>query len=741
MSPCPSPETLSQLARDPSSGSHFATMGSSCPDVAELSGGSERFAADASVSEGRIPGRLAEPEHLHDPRVRDRGRARAGGNGGRLSGVAAATGPPRRHQGRRRERWDRRGGSQRLVLRVAGDRAGPPSQRRPAPRSGHDGGIERVLAGSRSSSRPSKARPRSRPRWSRARARSGRSSISCAASRAKRGCSAINAAIEAAHLGDDGRGFVIVADEVKKLAASTADSAANVAEIEKELHEASRHVEAAIGESAEHRARPGLRPGRRARAVGANAPRRSTSSTARSATSRRSRASRARACRRSRRRRADGAPRAGRRGRRAARGPAGDRRRARTPARIDLDLPPRRPRAPAPSRRRRPGRACPTPLRGAAETPARARRRRPARDPDAGHGDRRLDRAQQLRVARDRAARSRSLHTELGATMHAIDETAGRRERRRRGLAADARLARRDARGLRRLGRRAAARARPRRARARRRAARRDVRRRYLDGERTRRRDPRPDRHDLQRDDAALAQRRDRSRARRRGGQRLRHHRRRDPVAGRDDVARDARDRRRDQRRLRCEPLDDRDDPRTRSSRPSTSTTRRPRMQASIGELRASSTERSTARPRWPGSSSSSSPRSPTCGARPRSRCSGPKATPGAATDGRRIELAMLGMRAHALAARRPLGTVAENIRELGFAVAEEMDGVFDAALDARRRHARATASTRTTSRSPGAAIARLGRLFDVSRVPRPASTRPSSRRATTARSRTASTR
>ena len=61
---------------------------------------------------------------------------------------------------------------------------------------------------------------------------------------------AINAAIEAAHLGDGGRGFVIVADEVRQLAASTAESAANVAGIEKALHEASRQVESAIGESA-----------------------------------------------------------------------------------------------------------------------------------------------------------------------------------------------------------------------------------------------------------------------------------------------------------------------------------------------------------------------------------------------------------------------------------------------------------------------------------------------------------
>ena len=53
----------------------------------------------------------------------------------------------------------------------------------------------------------------------------------------------------------------------------------------------------------------------------------------------------------------------------------------------------------------------------------------------------------------------------------------------------------------------------------------------------------------------------------------------------------------------------------------------------------------------------------------------------GAATDTRRLELAMLGMRAHALASRRPLGTVAERVREIGLAVAQEMDGVFDDAL------------------------------------------------------------
>jgi methyl-accepting chemotaxis protein len=89
----------------------------------------------------------------------------------------------------------------------------------------------------------------------------------------------------------------------------------------------------------------------------------------------------------------------------------------------------------------------------------------------------------------------------------------------------------------------------------------------------------------------------------------------------------------------------------------------------------------------------------------------------GAATDGRRIDLAQLGMRAHALAARRPLGTVAERIRELGFTVAEKMDQVFDAALS---RGAIAPGDCFDTNyiEITGPAIARLGRLFDVSRVP-----------------------
>ncbi len=89
----------------------------------------------------------------------------------------------------------------------------------------------------------------------------------------------------------------------------------------------------------------------------------------------------------------------------------------------------------------------------------------------------------------------------------------------------------------------------------------------------------------------------------------------------------------------------------------------------------------------------------------------------GAATDGRRIELAMLGMRAHALAARRPLGTVAERIRELGLGLAEKMDAVFDDAL-ARGAIALDDCFDTRYAELTGPAIAQLGRLFDVSKVP-----------------------
>jgi len=89
----------------------------------------------------------------------------------------------------------------------------------------------------------------------------------------------------------------------------------------------------------------------------------------------------------------------------------------------------------------------------------------------------------------------------------------------------------------------------------------------------------------------------------------------------------------------------------------------------------------------------------------------------GAATDGRRLELAMLGMRAHALAARRPLGTVAERVREIGLATAREIDGVFGDAI-ASGTIALGDCFDTDYVELTGAAVAKLARLFDVSRVP-----------------------
>jgi methyl-accepting chemotaxis protein len=87
------------------------------------------------------------------------------------------------------------------------------------------------------------------------------------------------------------------------------------------------------------------------------------------------------------------------------------------------------------------------------------------------------------------------------------------------------------------------------------------------------------------------------------------------------------------------------------------------------------------------------------------------------AADEQRLELAMLGMRAHALAGRRPLGTVAEEIREIGLTVADEMDSVFEAAIGPGGIGFDDCFDTDYVELT-GARIARLGRLFDVSRVP-----------------------
>jgi methyl-accepting chemotaxis protein len=88
-----------------------------------------------------------------------------------------------------------------------------------------------------------------------------------------------------------------------------------------------------------------------------------------------------------------------------------------------------------------------------------------------------------------------------------------------------------------------------------------------------------------------------------------------------------------------------------------------------------------------------------------------------AATDSRRLDLALLGMRAHALAARRPLGTVAEVIRVISLNVAAEMDAVFDAAIASNAIVLEDCFDTRYVELT-GPTILHLGRLFDVSKVP-----------------------
>jgi methyl-accepting chemotaxis protein len=88
-----------------------------------------------------------------------------------------------------------------------------------------------------------------------------------------------------------------------------------------------------------------------------------------------------------------------------------------------------------------------------------------------------------------------------------------------------------------------------------------------------------------------------------------------------------------------------------------------------------------------------------------------------ALADDCRLDLANLGREAHALAARRPLGIVAEAVRAVGMATAEAMDAVFDEAIAARRITLEDCFDTDYRELT-GAAIAELGRLFDVSRVP-----------------------
>ncbi|WP_237560247.1 methyl-accepting chemotaxis protein [Ferriphaselus sp. R-1] len=58
---------------------------------------------------------------------------------------------------------------------------------------------------------------------------------------------ALNAAIEAARAGEQGRGFAVVADEVRKLAEKSAQAASQIDVVTRELSEQSDHVESSIG--------------------------------------------------------------------------------------------------------------------------------------------------------------------------------------------------------------------------------------------------------------------------------------------------------------------------------------------------------------------------------------------------------------------------------------------------------------------------------------------------------------
>jgi len=59
---------------------------------------------------------------------------------------------------------------------------------------------------------------------------------------------ALNAAIEAARAGEQGRGFAVVADEVRKLAEKSAQSASEIDQVTNSLNQKSLHVEATVQE-------------------------------------------------------------------------------------------------------------------------------------------------------------------------------------------------------------------------------------------------------------------------------------------------------------------------------------------------------------------------------------------------------------------------------------------------------------------------------------------------------------
>jgi methyl-accepting chemotaxis protein len=88
-----------------------------------------------------------------------------------------------------------------------------------------------------------------------------------------------------------------------------------------------------------------------------------------------------------------------------------------------------------------------------------------------------------------------------------------------------------------------------------------------------------------------------------------------------------------------------------------------------------------------------------------------------AVTDDRRIELSMLGSRAHAVAARRPLGTVVERVRALSESLSMGIEDALASALRSGRVSPERLFELRYTPIA-GEEIASLARLFDISRVP-----------------------
>ncbi|GAC1413822.1 MAG: hypothetical protein NVSMB64_24090 [Candidatus Velthaea sp.] len=88
-----------------------------------------------------------------------------------------------------------------------------------------------------------------------------------------------------------------------------------------------------------------------------------------------------------------------------------------------------------------------------------------------------------------------------------------------------------------------------------------------------------------------------------------------------------------------------------------------------------------------------------------------------AATDKRRLELARLGSRAHAVAARRSTGLASERIREFAEDVASQIESTIDGALAGGRISIETLFDFRYRELD-GAHARELARLFDVSRVP-----------------------